>query len=303
MTSSAAQRDALIPRGADRITGGLMLAVLVHLGLVVAIAIGVNWRSRAPEAMSAELWSAVPQAAAPRLEEPEPPKAEPRPKPVPQPAPVVKAPPPVRETPDADIAIEKAKREKELKRQQDEDRQQEEARKQAEARKLQQQRQEQQRAADDAAALKKQQELDRQKKLADAKREAETQKAEAALRDQASKSQARIMAMAGATGDANATGTAKQNSGPSSNYAGLVQNRLQPYIVYTEDSSSNPVAEFEVRAAPDGTILGTPRLTKSSGVPGWDDAALRAIIKAGVLPRDTNGTVPPLLTIALRPKR
>jgi hypothetical protein len=49
-----------------------VLAVLVHLLLIVAIAFGVKWRAHEPEGVSAELWSAVPQIAAPRAVSPPP---------------------------------------------------------------------------------------------------------------------------------------------------------------------------------------------------------------------------------------
>jgi colicin import membrane protein len=308
MSTHAAARDALLPRGPDRIGRGLLLALIVHVGLIIAIAIGVNWRSHPPEAMSAELWSAVPQTAAPKLIEPDtkpvPPPFVPLPKSTPVPVPPKVAPPPTQDIDDAQIAVEKAKREKdrqkqladdEAKRERDEQRRKDQADKAA-ADKA---------AADKAAAekQKQQQEADRKKKLEDAKREAEQKKAEDALRAQARKDQQRMMGLADATGEPGSKGTAKQSSGPSANYGGRVEARVRPNITYTEDPQTNPSAEFEVRAAPDGTILGTPRLTKSSGIPSWDDAAQRAIIKTQVLPRDVDGTVPSLLIIALRPRR
>ena len=64
------------------------LAVLAHLLLVGALTWGVNWKKDADTpAIDAELWSSVPQQAAPRLvEQPSPPPA-PRPKPTPTPPP------------------------------------------------------------------------------------------------------------------------------------------------------------------------------------------------------------------------
>ncbi|TAL80309.1 MAG: TonB C-terminal domain-containing protein, partial [Candidimonas sp.] len=67
--------------------------------------------------------------------------------------------------------------------------------------------------------------------------------------------------------------------------------------------NGNPAATFNVQLAPDGTIVGTPQLVKSSGLPGWDDAALRGLERTGKLPRNDDGTVPPMLTIDLKPKR
>ena len=72
--------------------------------------------------------------------------------------------------------------------------------------------------------------------------------------------------------------------------------------VLSDDIAGNPMADVEVRAAPDGTILGTPRLLKSSGVKAWDDAVLKAIVKTEKLPLDTDGRAPATLIIGFRPK-
>jgi hypothetical protein len=39
--------------------------LLVHVGLLLALTTAVNWRTKAPEVFSAELWASVPQVAAP----------------------------------------------------------------------------------------------------------------------------------------------------------------------------------------------------------------------------------------------
>ena len=57
----------------------------------------------------------------------------------------------------------------------------------------------------------------------------------------------------------------------------------------------------QVRAAPDGTIVGT-KLVQPSGNKAWDDAVLKAIDKTETLPRDTDGRVPPSLLIGFRPR-
>ena len=68
-----------------------------------------------------------------------------------------------------------------------------------------------------------------------------------------------------------------------------------------DEMAGNPVASVEVKVAPDGTIVGR-RLTRSSGVPAWDEAVLRAIDKTEVLPRDVDGRVPPSMLIDFRPR-
>ena len=50
----------------------------------------------------------------------------------------------------------------------------------------------------------------------------------------------------------------------------------------------------------DGTIL-SRKLLSSSGNKAWDDAVLRAIDKTEVLPRDTDGRVPPVIVLGFRP--
>ena len=73
---------------------------------------------------------------------------------------------------------------------------------------------------------------------------------------------------------------------------------MRPNVTFPDADlvSGNPGAEFDVRLAPDGTIVGTPELTKSSGLPNWDEAAERALRKTEKLPRDIrrNRIFPPL---------
>ena len=51
-----------------------------------------------------------------------------------------------------------------------------------------------------------------------------------------------------------------------------------------------------VRVAPDGTII-SRELLKSSGQPEWDQAVINAIDKAGMVPRDIDNRVPPVIDI------
>ena len=110
----------------------------------------------------------------------------------------------------------------------------------------------------------------------------------------------RIQGMAGASGGPNATGTALKSSGPSASYAGRLVGRIKPNITYPGDVVGNPRAEVEVRVAPDGTIT-SRRIVQSSGNKAWDDAVLRAIDKTEILPKDTDGRVPPLIVLGFRP--
>ncbi len=109
----------------------------------------------------------------------------------------------------------------------------------------------------------------------------------------------RMAGLAGASGAPGATGTAQKASGGSSSYGGRVSAIVKPNIVFTENPTDNPTALVEVRAAPDGTIT-SRKLVKSSGNKAWDEAVLKAIDKTAVLPRDIDGTVPPVLEINFR---
>ncbi|MBI3533589.1 MAG: cell envelope integrity protein TolA [Burkholderiales bacterium] len=267
------------------------LAVVAHLLLLAALTWGVSWKRDAQTpAVEAELWSAVPQQAAPKLVEAPP---EPETKPAPPPPPP-KAEPVVSQ---ADIALA---REKERKAKE----------------KLEQEQREREREKEKLAQLKREQEkrerdkLEREKKLAEEKKQKELDAKKDKLKEQQDAEKLkkmreenlkRMAGLAGATGGPSSTGTALKSSGPSASYAGRIIGRIKPNIVFTEDISGNPVAEVEVRTAPDGTIVGR-KILKSSGVKAWDDAVLKAIDKTEVLPRDTDGRVPPSLVITFRPR-
>ena len=293
MTAEALTRDTLMPRSPRGAGRGVGLSVLVHAGLIVALAFGVSWRSRTPEARQAELWAAVPQAAAPRAAEPVvAPAPAPVMPPVASPVPKVEPPPPApAPVPDAQIAVEKARVEKLRQEQQALERE-------AQRRRLAADRV----AADKLAADKARQqqierlkELEAQKKQQQALEERQARQREADRR----KNIERMLGQAGASGEAGATGGALQSAGPSASYAGRIKARVRPNIVFADEIAGNPSAEVEVRAAADGTILGR-RLLKSSGVAAYDNAVLRAIDKTEVLPRDVDGRVPASLLLVFR---
>ena len=110
-----------------------------------------------------------------------------------------------------------------------------------------------------------------------------------------------MQGLANATGGANATGKDKTTAGPSGAYGGKVSAKVKPNIVYPDAVSGNPHAVVQVRAAPDGTIVGT-KLVQPSGNKAWDDAVLRALEKTETLPRDIDGRVPTSIEIGFRPK-
>jgi colicin import membrane protein len=314
----------------------LILAVLAHALLVLALTWGVHWK-RDAEVLSAdaELWSAVPQEAAPKLVEPPPEPEQPPPEPPqpvvpPRPTPPVQQPEPVVKAPEVDIALEKEKlrlkkvhqlelaKQEELKQEKlKQEKIKQEKAKQEKARqeqaKLEQAKLEQ--AKLEKAKLEKQkQDKDKQKqeqlkqdklKQAQAEKAAQDKKQSEQeakqLADIRTKNLQRIAGLAGASGSDNAKGSALKSSGPSASYGGRVRARVKPNIVFTEEISGNPTAEVEVHTSPDGTII-SRKIAKSSGVKSWDEAVLKALDKTAVLPRDTDGTVPSSLLLVFQPK-
>jgi colicin import membrane protein len=286
----------------------LVLAVLAHVLLLGALGWGVTWRHQADRTLTveAELWSAVPQQAAPRLQEPPPPPPQPEPAPRPAPPP---PPPPDTAQRDAEIALARQKKEAEALATQQKLEQEQKRRQKLEAEKKEalKREQEQKRVAQEKA------EQERQKKAAEARQAKEKQlaqearnkeeaaRAEKELKAQRDANLRRIAGMAGATGNETATGNAQRSAGPSASYAGKVAAKVKPNIVFPDEIAGNPMADVEVRAAPDGTIQGA-RLLKSSGIKAWDEAVLKAIAKTEKLPQDTDGRVPSTLIIGFRPK-
>lgn len=285
--NATADRLEFAPPATPGLLRAFALAVLAHGLLVVALTLSVQWRREAQIiSAEAELWSAIPQAAAPKLQDaPEPP-------PVVKPRPI---PPPVEvdQPSKADIALTQEKRrlqkQKQMELELEKQKQDKLKADQAKADKLK---------ADKLKAEQvKQVQAAKQLALDTKKAELEDKQREA-LRQQ---NLQRIAGLAGATGNPSATGTATVAAGPSASYGGRIRARIKPNIVFTEELVGNPSATVEVRTAPDGTIVGR-KLLKSSGDKGWDEAVLKAIDKTEVLPRDTDGRVPPVLEISFKPK-
>ena len=298
----------------------LSFALFMHFLLLVAIALGVQWKTEPNNlSASAELWSAVPQEAAPAANEPEPtppepvkaveqkpePKIEVKPEPPPPPpaVPKVNA---AAEREAADIALKKELEKKKLEETKEAEL---EKKKKLEKDKIDKEKLEKEKAKE--KEKEKVKELEKKKKeeslkkaeaaakaKEDAKKAAAEEKRTEALRNENLK---RMQGMAGASGDEKAKGTALKSSGPSASYAGRIRARIKPNITFTEDVAGNPKAEVEVRTSPDGTIL-SRKLLSSSGNKAWDEAVLKAIDKTATLPRDEDGRVPPVLEISFRPK-
>ena len=99
-------------------------------------------------------------------------------------------------------------------------------------------------------------------------------------------------------------GLGKSAYQPSNDYLARIGAIIKRNTVFDASGvAGNPAVRIEVRLSPDGTILGQPRIVRSSGQPAWDDAALDGIVRAERFPRDPSlGTAPPTMIIERRPK-
>jgi colicin import membrane protein len=249
---------------------GFVLAVIAHLLLLIMLSGLITWQSDDQSSVvQAELWSSIPQEAAPPPAPPPPPQpqAQPQPKEV-QPAP----PPPVAKQPDIAVEREKKKREEEAKRRAED----EQRRKQLEAQKR---KLEEQKLAE--------QKLEEQKAH---KEELAKQEKEKQLREKARKDQlARMQALAAGSGSPMSQGVAQQSSGPSASYASKLAGIFKRNMHFPVDGiAGNPKVQVQVRVAPGGIILGV-QVTKPSGNQAWDDAVVRAIENTSRIPPDEHG--------------
>jgi len=253
----------------------IFLAILVHAVLFAFLWIGINWVNNKPETLEAEVWS-------PReLEQAPPPPVTPPP---PQPE-VEKPKPEVQEKPEVekpDIALEQEKKRKQLEKEK-------KAREEEEEEKRQE------------AAQKKKEEEDK-KKLAEEKRKQDAidDKKQKQFRDA---ERQRIM---GEASKSDSAGTAPRSQGNTSNSAWVskvtakVKSNIVGVSVPPSYEGNDPV-EYVVGLLPDGSVAGI-RKTKSSGLPGFDDAVKRAIEASQPYPADSSGRVPSSFISTNRPK-
>jgi len=231
------------------------LAVAMHAAFVLLLVFGVAWQKRHSEpAAIVDLWSSM---APPKQEPPAPPpKPEPRVEPLPEP----KAPPPkpeVKRDPKPDIALkERLEKERKTKEQQE-----------LEKKKLEQKK------ADEAKKLKSQQQADLKKKEDALEKERLAKEAEAKRLAQEKEALTAKLAKERAS--------AQQSL--NDKYITLIQKHVKRQIVEPPNLPGNPQVEFDVVLIPGGEVL-TVKLKRSSGVPAYDTAVERAILKASPLP-------------------
>lgn len=252
----------------------ILLAILVHAVLFAFLWVGINWVNNKPETIEAEVWSTK------ELEQAPPPPVQPPP----PPQEVVKPEPKVEEKPEVekpDIALEQEKKRKQLEKEK-------QAREEEEEKKQQ-------------AAQKKKEEED--KKLADEKQRKQDQLDKKNLEKQRQEELKRIT---GETTSSNSSGNAARSQGNTSNstWVAKVTAKVKSNIVGISIPPSyegNDPVEYVVGLLPDGSVAGI-RKTKSSDLPGFDDAVKRAIEASQLYPADSSGRVPSSFTSRNYPK-
>lgn len=232
------------------------LALLVHGLFFVLLVVSFSWKTLPQQQIAqVELWDSLPQ---PHVVPPQP-KPEPKPEPPPPPKPEPKPVPPPPPEPKAEIQIKPKPPVPEVKKPPKVEpkkpdpalkAKEEEKKRQEEIRKLQQM------MLDDKPKEHEPQPVDTQK-LAEAKAAADAKRAAEAQ-----------AASAGVINDFRAKIVAK----------------IKPFVNRQLCGNGKPELKFAIALMPTGELSGTPRLTKSSGIPACDDAVARAILQAVPLP-------------------
>jgi len=309
-------------------TPAILLAVAVHAVLLAFLYFGISWQNNTPISVEAEVWdmkvetAAAPPLPAPVVEpepQPEPEPTPPAPTPPPPPPPKVVEPEPVKPAA-PDIALEREKqrkielakkereerelaqkkerelaekkeRDEQKKKELAEEKRREEVKEREEQKKkeLAEKKKEEDKKKEDEKKLAEKAEADKKKKLAAEK--AAKAKADAAAQAQLDK--LRDLELKRIAGAAGSTGNAQKSSAPKldSGYQAAIAAKVKSNTVYTGgDEPGNPTVEFRIEQLPTGEIL-SARKTKSSGVPSFDEAVERGIIKSSPLPKKKDGTV------------
>ncbi len=262
----------------------IVIALLVHAGLLAFLWIGIRWQNVEPTAVEAEVWDMkTEQAAAPPPPPPQPvtpPEPVPVPRVVPPPPPQPKVEEPVAPKP-PDIALEREKEKKKLleKKLAEEkvakEKELAEKKEKLLAEKLEKQLAEKKAAADKAKA----------DKLAKAAKDLADEKLTQKLRDLETK---RIM------GNLSGSGEAAKSTAPriDTGYVAAITSKIKRSTSYNGDTDvpGNPRATFKIEQLPTGEIISV-RKTKSSGIPAFDDAVERGINNSSPLPKKKDGTV------------
>jgi colicin import membrane protein len=234
----------------------LAFTILVHVGLIAALFLGVQWKRSQPEVMEVELWSAQP--APPQYvppPPPPPPEVKPEPKPEVKPIPKVEPKPePVVKKPEIVVKEEKKKPEP----------------------KKPEPKPEPPKPEPKKPEPKPEPKLEPKPKVPDFSKELSRETANLKPRPDT-----QHMANAAA---AEAEQRASSNKRGLADYASKIRGKVRGNIVLPPSIQGNPEAVFEVSQLPTGEVLDV-KLKHSSGNTALDTAIERAIRKSSPLPK------------------
>ena len=225
----------------------LALAAGVHIALLVALFVGVQWKSRPPASVEVELWDNAPSRPAPAQPPPPPPEVKPQPKPEPK----VEPRPEPKPEPKPDIAIKEPKKKDEPKKPEP-------------------------KPEPKVDPFKEQLERE-QKQLEREQKQLEQQKR---MQQQAARAAAEERALREAQNEQRAAASRRGLA----DYASKIRGKIRGNIVLPQAIQGNPEAVFEVTQLPTGEVMSV-RMKKSSGNPNLDAAIERAILKSSPLPK------------------
>ena len=249
-------------------TTALVLSAAVHLLLVGALFLGVQWKSQAPSSVAVEVWRSAPAPVAVAKPEPAPePPPKPEPKPEPKPVPKVEPTPPVK--PDIAIKEEKKKEEPKKPEPRKEEPKKEEPKK-PEPKKEEPKKPEPKREVSDF-----------QKQLEQELKDTQRQKAAAQeAQDQRARADAELKQLGQMRADQAALGRSRALA----DYTAKIAGKIRGHIVLPANIQGNPEAIFDVTQLPSGEVLSV-KVRKSSGNRALDEAIERAILKSSPLPK------------------
>lgn len=256
----------------------LVLSAAVHLLLIGALFLGVQWKSQAPSSVAVEVWRSAPSPGPVAKPEPAPepppppppPKAEPKPEP--KPAPKVEPTPPAK--PDIAIKDDKKKQKEEPKKPEP---------KKEEPKKPEPRKEEPKKPEPKKEEPKKPEPEHRPSFDDELKRELKQTQQQARSQQIAQDHRAGVDAELKQLGQARGEQAALARNRGLADYAAKIRGKIKGNIVLPSSIKGNPEAVFKVTQLPSGEIIEV-KIGKSSGNKLLDDAIERAINKSSPLP-------------------
>ncbi len=247
------------------------LAIAVHVILLVAMLVSINWKSAHTvlSVTEVELWDKIPKSNPPVVvEQPKPEPPPPMVKEQPKPEPKIEEKPkpeekPQPEEPKVDIALENKKKELAQKEAQKElaDKllKEKELEKNSKLAALQAESREDQ--LSDKKAAEKQEKLDRDKALRQIQEE-----------------------MSNENGADDAKASSAANASLIGEFTEKIKTKIRNNVNKTLCGDGSPEIHIEISVLPTGQISGNPKITKTSDNPACDEAVERAIMASEPLP-------------------